>query len=547
MRLLTLTRILAWLRWKYIWPRAWGRRVGVIMAVFASLAFSAWIATLIYFAFRSAGEGNSDPGVISEYIILGSFVIYAGWLYVGTYNDLYDPQRLAPWPIAPWKLFTGACLSNFVGVTPLFVIAMIAGMIFGAEADLATNILRSGWICILGIHLVMFSRLMRLTFLQILTSRRWREFAGLLGVLVSGVVWMAMSNIKNIKSNESALAALQWIEDWAAGGNVSLWLAWSPSTWWGWAFQLEGIRAAGGAILFMITTILVGYAGGVSENRLAFSEPVFAYTPRAAGATGPRKPFLRGWPAGLLKFFRGDIAALARKEICIFSRDPLIRMRLISSLFMVIVIGVAPLMAGRRSMVAGTSTIGSILLFGELSFLFNLFGTDGVAIRAVLLSPVSRFRILLAKSLTCIALFLPINLLAISIFNYVWKSSAPLAAELVYHYCYFLLAVGAGHLFSIYFPSRLVQAGRRVQRDADMSPFLRMFIGIAALFSVGAAAAPVVVMYLISDWFGISARFILAGGSVLYSTVIYIISLLLAAQTLSRREEKLLTFFTQNN
>ncbi|MBI3819550.1 MAG: hypothetical protein HY286_12715 [Planctomycetes bacterium] len=543
----TLTRILCRLRWRYMWSTSWKRRIGVIAMFAMSIMFAIWLSILMYFGLRAASPESESALFRRECLVAGAFIIYVGWIYFGSFNDLYDPQKLATYPIPPRRLFTCACASSILGAAPIFIIAMVAGTTAAMEGGIIIKIVRGLFIVALAMHLIMLGRLVRLVFLQILTSRRWREFSGLLGMLMSGVIWVAMASGSRLQSSETSQEIIRWIHGIAADGDLSIWTCWIPATWWAWAFNMEGALAPVGAFLFVLSSILIARAGGWSEEKIAFSEPVFAYAPKKTAPGAPRRRFLRGWPSGFLKFFGGDIAAVVKKEFCVLARDPLVRMRFMSTFFMIIVMGVIPILSPRRSMSAGSFPLGGILVFAQIAFLFNLFGTDGLSIRALFISPMDRGRMLVAKSLAYVFLFIPFNLSVILVIG-LFSKRADLAEEMGYHICYFLITLSAGHIFSIYFPTRLVQVGKRVQRDSDVHPIYRALTGIFALLTTGIAAAPVILgRYVVSPFFDTKGEIIIFIISTGYALLLYSVSLKIAGLLLARREDKLLAFFSQNN
>ncbi|HKS16760.1 MAG TPA: hypothetical protein VJU16_05570, partial [Planctomycetota bacterium] len=185
-------RLLAYLRWKYL-LRSGGRtrRIGGAVAVAVSLAIATglllWSIATLHVLFQ-----KQPPGTAWELVHLAFAVIYVFWLYSGSFNDLYDPARLSPYPVPPRTLFLGSTLASFIGMASIFGGALLAGFAIGVPGDAFQRVARAFLFLLLLAHLQMVARLIRLTFLALLTSRRWRDAAVLITTVIGGGAYVAM-------------------------------------------------------------------------------------------------------------------------------------------------------------------------------------------------------------------------------------------------------------------------------------------------------------------------------------------------------------------
>lgn len=550
-------RLIFWLRWKYLWRSALSRRIAMFLGWIVSFFAAGVIAWGIQGLFAAAERRDVPPDVFAEYLALAFALLTIGWLYFSSLSDLFDPVRLAPYPIPPRRIFLGTALSTVIGPMPIYAGGIWLGIAWGWPASTGVMLARAALFLVLVAHFVMLSRLMRLTFLQILTSRRWRDFAVVIGALLGGGVYVGFQLLRTQTGEEKMKDALNWIGAAAERHDITAWLCWMPSTWFARAFEVQGWWSAGTAAAAVVSTAVIAWLGGKAEERLAFSEPVFSYTPKAKRANGVQRPFLRGIAGTFGRLFGDDIAAIARKETLLLLRDPTVRSRLIMSSFYVILLFVWPMISGRSvkgpTISAGAS--GFVLLFAEMQILLNVFGTDGTALRALAGMPVRRGRLILGKNLAHAAALLPFNLVVITVFTLVYSRRALeqgtaadaidlrlLPADLAIHVASFLAMLGAGTLFSVFFPVPVVTPGQRIQRRDEEQGCLFTLARTIALFGVMGVVAPLALAraFFTEAAFGAAAQAGLVAGALVFGAGVYALTAWGAAKALIAREEKLI-------
>jgi len=545
-------RLLAYLRWKYLW-RSGGRtrRIGGAMATIFSIALSAML-------FFVASQGlwllfkRKDSTTSWEIVNLAFAALYFFWLYTGSFNDLYDPARLASFPVPPRTIFFGSTLASFIGLSSIFGGALLAGFSAGIPGTAIQAVVRGALFVFLLVHLQMLARLIRLTFLAVLTSRRWRDAAILISTLIGGGLYMATQWLRT----ESADVAKTAILNFAESGGPSIWLAWCPAVWLSWAYQLEGIRSAAGFAIFALLTYLIHRAGGWAEERLAFSEPIFQHRPRKESAA-KRGAFLKGVSCVILKIGGPVAAAVARKEFAVFFRDPAVRHRVLASVFYILLPFTMLFVVRGAGRDRAVEFGGFFLIFAEMFFLTNLFGLEGSAVRNLLWFPASRRQVFLGKNLAYLSLFLPFNVTVLILLAVLAGSPAPdsqtahlhvetlsamqrIPIAIAAHISALLIVVALGNVTSVYFPLPFLAPGQRMSRR-DESGCLMAVARSGLYLLTFALLAPVLIISMLfpgTRWEIAAAVFGIA-----YSAGLYLVGLRISERALLSREEALGDYF----
>ncbi|HKE02339.1 MAG TPA: hypothetical protein VKE69_15075 [Planctomycetota bacterium] len=533
-------RHLVRLRWKYTWRGASASRRGaLIIGSILSVVFSVLLAVSIGSLLRGLARSGLGEEAIVESSVLGFTILYFGWLYLGASVQLFDPQAFAVYPISPRTLFLGSCLSTAVGYAPFYATGITVGLLAGRPAPPGTTIARIALLALFFAHLVMLSRLVRLAFLQFLTSRRWRDIAVVLSALL-GVSGYAASQA--LGNGERLQHAALWLADASQSGAFTRWLCWSPGAWFAHAYELDGAVSWVALASFAAVTVVVAFLGARVEERLAFSEPVFTYTPRDRRSTGAPRRFLRGFAARIGAAAGSETGAVARKELLVLGRDPTVRARLLANAVFLVVPAIGSFV--RRGRGGLTDLLGFALIVLELAFLLNILGTDGSALRAVAATPIRRWKIVLGKNVAHTTVFLTINLAILTVLSVSFGNADGLGVLLPFHAAQFAITVGAGSVFSMFFPMRIVVPGRRLARADSDRGFGRAFLSLAALLGIGALAAPLFLLQhgraFLGSWWAP-----LAVCGFLYAAAAYVACLFVAGKLLEEREERLVAYFAR--
>ncbi len=528
-------RLLAYLRWKYL-LRAGGksRQIGAALAALVSLGISVGLLFMSSVILSALFE-RQNPGTAWELVHLAFAVVYMFWLYTGSFNDLYDPARLAPFPLPPRTLFLGSTLASFIGLTSIFGGALLAGFAIGVPGSALARIARGAMFVFLLVHLQMMSRLIRLTFLAVLTSRRWRDAAVLISTLIGGGAYVSTQLLPR-ESGDQVVAA---VRSFAEAGGPSLWLSWCPAVWLSWAYELEGVRSIAGFGAFAVLTGLIYRAGGWAEERLAFSEPIFHYRPKRT-AVSSRVRFLKGASRAILDVAGPVAAAVARKELSVFFRDPVVRHRVLSSFFYILLPFTMIFVVRGKGIERAVELGGFFLIFAEMFFLTNLFGLDGAAVRNLLWFPTPRRHVFLGKNLAYLVLFGPFNALVLVLLAVFTGSPGRIPSALAAHFSALLVVMALGNLASVYFPMPFLAPGQRVARRDENGCLLMMARGLLYLLTF-VLLAPVLAASVLFE--GKTWAIAVAILGLAYAAGLYAAGLRMSERALLKREEALADYF----
>jgi hypothetical protein len=532
-------KLLLFLRWKYLW-RAGGatRRIGFAVSVVLALTIGGGLFLLLSLALGRGFERQPHP-VMWEFVHLAFAVLYVAWLYAGTMSDLYDPARLAPYPVAPRTIFLGSTLASFVGTAPLYAGAIIAGFAIGIPGTAVQKIARAAILVLMILHLQMVGRLIRLAFLAVLTSRRWRDAALLVSTLLGGGIYLSTRLIPRENMDQFGRKILEF----AQSGGVSAWLGWFPGVWISWGHELDGAKSAFGLAAFALLTVAVYRAGGRVEERLAFSEPVFYYRRRKA-APGTRARFLKGASRAIAGLLGPVAAGVARKESAVFFRDPVVRHRILTGFFYVLIPILAPFFAkGQIPFQSAGEVAGFLLLFAEMAFLTNLFGLEGSAVRTLLGFPAARRSFFLGKNLAYLAILAPVNAIVIATPLLIGGAVEKLPTILAYHLASLVVVMAVGNVNSVYFPLPFLAPGQRMTRQ-DEGGCLMGLARLSLYFLTLALLSPVAAAAFLLERSGWPAAALAAVPMALaYAGMLYAIGLKFAERALIAREERLGDYF----
>ncbi len=533
-------RLLVWLRWKYLWRSTWGQRLAFLVGILVAGLLSTALAGAIGGGLGKVFE-DQEPVVAWNFVHLGFALVYVLWLHLGSFSDLYDPGRLAPFPVRPGVVFLGGTLGTLIGMAPIFGGGLAAGFAAATGGGAVETAVRAGLFALLILHLQMLSRALRLAFLSILTSRRWRDLMILVSTLLGGGIYLGTQFFRR----ELMGVTGGWFRESAERGLFEAWTAWTPPGWLARAYRLDGPEAWTGLALFAGVTALVGWVGARLEVRLSFGEPVFGGGGAKAAAKAVGRPFLVG-AARLVRALGGlEAAAVARKELCVFFRDPLVRHRLLTGIFYLVI----PI-AGPLVMVDGTrdafhlrrwvpASLGYLLLFSEMAFLVNQFGLDGTAVRTLFGFPAARWKLIAGKNAAYVVVFGTLNAAALTVAAAAFGAWAALPVELAYGTAALAVATGLGSVVSVGLPTRFLAPGTRLSRQDADGCLLTLQKGLATM-AVGVLVAPIgLARFGVEAWLGPGWTWLLVPFVLAYGAALWAAGLFLAARLLESREESI--------
>lgn len=255
-----------------------------------------------------------------------------------------------------------------------------------------------------------------------------------------------------------------------------------------------------------------------------------------------------------LPFAPEQVGALSLALLRSLLRAPEVKMALGSNLFGLIILGFMFFSRGIGTM--GTTSqlfvVTGIVAFpflGLLQLMFNVFGLDRDGFRALVLLPVPREHVLLAKNLAFLPMAIVIGVVLILLSIGLAKLSIPLIAAACFQFlALFLLLSVAGNLVSILAPYRVAPGSLKPTK----APGRKMFLIVLWQFLFPLAMAPVAIpagLGLLSEHLGwLPAAWIdLASSILLAAAAAAAYSLLLPplGRFLQKREKMILETVTQ--
>jgi hypothetical protein len=558
---------LVWLKWRLFANavrsrRGAANRAASILGTLAALAVSLLVATGFgvgaYFIIlnRSGGGRRAVAAAMARDLATGASVeallflflfmsmIYLMWAFVPLSlggGEHFDPGRLLLYPISLRKLFLIDLLSELTSLASIFAAPSVFAIALGAGLARGTvggALVVAACATLFGIAL---AKLLA-TFVGALMQRtRTRgeavlAFVGVLGALSGIVLGQAGHIFARLESFPTALR-------WTPPGAVAVALA-APVTNATYALSLAVLLA----YTFVLTVLtykiarvaLAGSGGSARRRRKKATVATVEASALAAGKAG-------GWR---LPFGSEELSAVFEKELRYALRNAQLRTMAVMPIILTLsfrLIGMrrggspagllpaslAPYMEGSG---AALSVLYTFLITSALSA--NLFGYESGGMRAYVLAPVARNKILLGKNLAMLFVSF-VGAVAVTLVNaLLYRDLTPRALLFTTLSFVFFAAVTAtvGNLFSINFPKRL-EFGKRMNASGVAGLLLLpVFIGIAAppalAVLAGYAAESLLVEYVIL------AAFASAG------VVVYFLSLKAQGRSLARRELDILEAVT---
>ncbi len=469
----------------------------------------------------------TDTEALTEYLAWTALIFFAAWValpvVVFPLDENLDPQQLATLPIADSQMVVGLAAASLVA--PASVVPLQVLVANGA-------ILAGGWWMVLPASaafvglLMIGSQLFSATISAILRTRRGRDIATFLIMGIAGGSFLAYRTITGAlrRLGLSDAVLVFPISDWAvlvppvaaqralmeaATGNP-----FSALSYLGVAVLWLGVLALlwRGLLKWMLTTSKEGSRPAQRARRHGLT-------------TGP-------W---------GVIAALARKELRFYVRDP--RQRLVWTGTVIFVgLAIAGVIMGATGLYdlrgdEWAPLVAPILvLFVGLPIALNLFGWERNAASYLFVLPARPSQLLLGKNAAvAIGLAIETALLAVglSLFTGQWVWTWLVVPLMV-------AAVGSqlavGNIVSILAPLRLPREGTDIFAQSTEQGCLAIASQTLSFFAIGLLLAPVGTLVVLTVDFGkVIPPWFTAVAAVAWGTALYSISLGVSSRLLHRR------------
>jgi ABC-2 type transport system permease protein len=533
--------LLLWLRYRTMFRGGSGGRqafavvIGLLVLVPLSVGLGAFsLATTRYIA------GSMAPEALLLFVQLAFLLVFAMLLAMPIISfaatDFYDITKLFHLPVSHRPVFVAQIIGMVCGGTPLFFLPAMLGVVVGASGGAARAFFSIPVLLLFLFQTVALARLLQLLLLNTLRSRRFRDLAAIGAACLSAGLFVLFRLTFDADSPTRNVAA--FLEDLLASGAAN-WVSAFPSSWIA-ALMVPG--AGLGPILLVVlvalplTALTVWVAAILQERAFHGEVPVAQPRARTAGVA----PAGRG--PGLLRFLPEPVRAVARREILLIRREPIVKTTLIQqAVFFLIPVAIAVFGQGGGA----HPGVGALLRFGVFVLLFvesilamNFFGLEGSGIVVTLSSPTPRHQVLLGKCLAYFLLFAPVNVLFVLATAILVRilhgevEAATVAVALIGAVSATLVLLGTGSIVSVLVPLRMTGRSRGALRQSGTGEgCLMALLRMVAILVLAVLVAPIVLLGLVPA---------LSVLSLVYGALALLAGAMIGAHLCSGREERLM-------
>jgi hypothetical protein len=518
---------LVWLKWTLLRNSLRSRKaaagrvaaaLGLLAGLALSLALAAGVGAGAYLISSHAGRAGFNERQLSAgfavllFVFTVMFLMWALMPLALGGGSRFEPSRMLLYPVSLRRLFAFDFLSDLTSLTPVFVLPSLAALCVGVGlgrgrpwAGLAVAFVSAAF----GLSL---AKLLSSGVGALMQARRTRgetvvallgALLGLLGV-ASGMTGGLMEQLMPlVERHPGLLEGARWTPPGAAadalargvfGGDLSA-LGFSTMT-------LAAYAAACVLLAYRVArrTALGAGGGGRGKKRAASGGSSTAAAARGAGYAGWQLPFVSQ-----------QFSALFEKELRYAVRNAQLRVIALMAVALTMLLRMGPVGSGGRRVWAyvphaeGAGAVFSVIYIFMLvaPVSTNLFGYEGPGMRALVLAPVSRRTVLLAKNAAVTLVALLLAALGVFVGGLIVGDLSPptmLFAALSFVTTAALFAP-FGNWLSLQFPKR-VEFGKRMNRSGVaglllVPLFFLLLVPPAAAIAAAHFAASGVVKYVI--------------------------------------------------
>jgi ABC-2 type transport system permease protein len=478
---------LVWLKWRLFRNSMRSRRavvgrvagaLGLLAGLALALIVSVGLGAAAYFLTLPDGaSGVSARAALDGFLSL--FFIFTVMFLMWALMPLalggggrFEPGRMLLYPISLGRLFVFDFLSDLTGLAAVFAVPV--SLAIGVGAGLANGSVAAGLVvslCAVAFGLS-FSKLLAVGVGALMRTKRTRGemLLALLGAVL-GMTGAAMGQLMPLVERYGAyFERARWTPSGAAAYALAFGLRKGGAGALAWSLLvLASYAAACVALSYAIARRTALGKGGASRRAAGDARK----RKRAAGVDKKEKDeSYAGWHLPLVS---AEFSAVVEKELRYALRNAQLRVIALMAVGLTIVFRMAPLGGGTRrtwAMISpyaeGAGAVFSVLYIFTLvsPISTNLFGYDGAGMRALVLSPVSRRVILVAKNASVTFISLVLVTAGVFVGGLVFGDLTPrtlLFAALTFVNTAALFAL-FGNWVSLQFPVR-VKFGKRMNRS----------------------------------------------------------------------------------
>lgn len=549
---------LIWLKWTLVRNslrsrKALAGRVAAVLGVLAGLALSlvmaAGVAAGAYLVSSHAARVGVDARQLSAgfAVLLFLFtVMFLMWalmpLALGG-GSRFEPSRMLLYPVSLRRLFAFDFLSDLTSLTPVFVVPSLCALCVGAGlgrgrlwAGLAVAFASVAF----GLSL---AKLLSVGVGALMQARRTRgetlvallgASLGLLGVASGMTGGLAGKLMPLVERHPGLLRAARWTPPGAAADALA-----------------RGVFAGDLSALGLSTLTLAAYAAAcvLLAYRVARRTALGA----GGGGRGKRRAAPGGSPTAAagyagwhLPFASQQFSALFEKELRYAVRNAQLRVIALMAVALTVLLRMGPVGSGGRRVWAyvphaeGAGAVFSVIYIFMLvaPVSTNLFGYEGAGMRALVLAPVARRTVLLAKNAAVTLVALLLGASGVTAGGLILGDLSPpvLLFALLSFVTTAALSLPFGNWLSMRFPKR-VEFGKRMSRSGLAGLLL---VPLFLLLLVPPAAAIAAAHFSGSD----AVKYVILAAFALVSAGLYALALPRQGRQLERRELEILEAVT---
>ncbi len=536
---------LCWLRARLLlrsYTRDWRRLVGAIVVFLFVVLFASGLALGTF-----AGYVFLPPSQATELLLIVLVGLYIFWsvlpLIEFSVNEGLDVTKLTLYPLTRVERMVSLLLATLLDIPTLGILATFAAILLGWSTPFPTLLIAIPALLVAYVHIIGLSQLVLATFMGLLRSRRYRDLTiilfALFGSFCSIAQQVAARQIGQFDRHLFASIHLAqylrftppgmdgWAISRASEGDWAtavLWLFISAvltfPLLWLWMVVLErGISTAETASTRSRRLRLAPLGNGTPAATQARPAPstaalvsTKAITPSQAPAAaqvaaGPASSHPTAGPSHISaaphipsvwqRLFPLPVQAIFAKDLRYFWRDPQMKASMLSSLFILIVIFVGPLLGtdGHARTVRPWSVLFSCIapLFLTMNLSLNIFGLERQALTTLFLFPARPQYLLWGKNLAVASVAFTEQTLVAAAFAIITGGWGYYIPAIILGTAAILVMLGCGNILSVFLPFRVQQF--RMGSSSSGSPeagCLRALMGMCSLAVTAVILSPVV-------------------------------------------------------
>ena len=549
-RILSWSKVywLFWLRVKLLlrdYTRDWRRILGAITVLLIALPVFGGLALGTFAAY--IGLPQSQATELLLIVLVGLYIFWSVLpLIEFSVNEGLDVTKLTLYPLTRVERMTSLLLATLLDIPTLGIFALFAAIFLGWSSPLSTLLIAAPALVIAYIHIVGLSQLVLATFMGLLRSRRYRDMTIILFALFGSLCSLSQQVIVRHIG--------RFDRNFFASIHLAQYLRLTPPGMVGWAITRANSGDWAGAIGWLaasalLTIPLLWLWMIVLEHGLATAETAGGNTRRArrrdqrsiapasaaaantlfpsvdvnANAAGLAAPLqtsatylptnaVPGNPQDILplginsagathsarrRILSPPVQAIFAKDLRYFWRDPQLKASMLSSLFILIVIFVGPVLGTNSGFysVHPWSVLFSCIapLFLAMNLSLNIFGLERQALTTLFLFPVRPRSILWGKNLAVASVAFTEQVVlaaAFAILTHGWSYFIP---AVIMGTAAIAVMLGCGNVLSVLLPFRVAQF--KMGRSSGGSPesgCLRTVIGMLSLLITLVILSPVI-------------------------------------------------------